>query len=188
MSNPPPSLPLRMSGNQVSSDETIPMSYASKVGSSQSASVSTIQVNTQDNAAVKKANQWQQQRSERRRMLKQASNKVAVVYGNRNNDGNIKLKKAVNTKDVYIRDIDPDITDADIVEYMKSNASQPRFVRQILGKRDGQKKSFKITVIESDFEKVMNADFWPKDIECREWYTAEQLRMMNDAAKENSNT
>ena len=67
---------------------------------------------------------------------------------------------------------------------MKSNGITPRFVRQILGRREGYKRSFKITVNIGDFEKVMTSDFWPEDIECRKWYTQEELKQMNDESSD----
>ena len=99
-----------------------------------------------------------------------------MVKGNRNNDEQCKLRRALDTRDIYIRDIDPDFVEADIKLYMKSSDVNVRAIRQILGRREGQKKSFKITILASDFEKTMNAEFWPKDIECREWYSEQQLR------------
>ena len=63
---------------------------------------------------------------------------------------------------------------------MESNNVKPRAIRQILGKREGQKRSFKITVNCGNYESVMDAAFWPKDVECREWYIYEQLQKMSE--------
>ena len=67
----------------------------------------------------------------------------------------------------------------DVRAYLTSSGIRIRIIRQILGKREGQKKSFKITIPACDYEKVMNDTFWPEGIECRDWLTNEQLMNMD---------
>lgn len=181
-------------------DQTLPMTFASATKSStmirgptafptgqpanqeDSTRIATVTTSTFKAPSPK----WQQQRNERRRILKENAAKVNIVKGNRDSNSECKLKKAQDTRDIYIRDLNPDIDASDVKGYMASNKVTPRGIRQILGKREGQKKSFKITVDFSDFDSVMSAAFWPKDVECREWYTQEQLKRLAEGADETS--
>ena len=157
-------------------DETTPMTYATSLKTSDN----NVQQTIEASASTSRQELWQQQRRDRRRIIKESTRKLEFIKGSKNTGGDTKLRRAIDTKDVYIKDIDPDISDADISSYMKPNGITPRFVRQILGKRDGQKKSFKITLNVDDYQKAMTSDFWPVDIECRQWYTQEELRKINN--------
>ena len=135
--------------------------------------------------------EWEKQRQERRRILREHHDKVKAVTGSRaanaSNSG-VNLRKAVETKDIYIKEIDPDFREDDVKGYLTSNKIKVKWIRQILGKREGQKKSFKITIPACDYDTVMTDTFWPMGIECRQWLTNEQLRKMTEETVDTDDT
>ena len=121
---------------------------------------------------------WQQQKQERRRLLRDVKPKFASVTGTKAMTSH-KIKCAEDVKSIYVREIDSDIEEKDIKTFITDNNIRVLQIRQILGKY-GLKKSFKITVPEKSFAEVMNGDFWPVGIEVREWLTNEQLKALYD--------
>ena len=134
-------------------------------------------------AGTSGSNPWQQQKQERRRLLRTAKDKFNAVTGT-NVDNNHKLKCAVNAKSIYIKEIDHEMQEKNIEEYVSGNGIRVLQIRQILGKYS-IKKSFKVTVPENQFCKVMDGTFWPVGVEVREWLTSEQLRQLSQAAEKN---
>ena len=122
--------------------------------------------------------QWQQQRSERKRLVRNVRQKFTSVTGSRNADAAHKLKGAEKMRSIYIREVDCDMNENDIKGFMSSNKVRVIQIRQILGKF-GLKKSFKVTIPEAAFDEVMIDTFWPRGIEVREWLTTEQLRLLH---------
>ena len=192
--NPLPPLPL-MPQNMASGDELLAASakqqllqpiiqepeasYASKVAASVLRTGQTKGVMNKIELTPK-SSKWLESKRECRRLVKEANNRIKTVTGsdtsNRNN-----IKAAGINRTIYLSKVDKDYTEDDVKSMLAGNDINMKYIRQINGRHGlGLKKSFMIVIPEKDFDTVMNEEFWPEGLECREWLNRDQLKAITE--------
>ena len=63
---------------------------------------------------------------------------------------------------------DEEIIDS-VREYCRDHGIKPVFIRIIPVRYDSNRAGCKLTVVEEDFERVLDDEFWPDNITVREW-------------------
>ena len=82
---------------------------------------------------------------------------------------------ATVNREVYLQGLDLEgcVSEDDIVESVKSycldNGIKPVYIRIIPVRNDQTRVGCKLTVVEEDFERVVDSEFWPDNISAREW-------------------
>ena len=82
---------------------------------------------------------------------------------------------ATVNREVYLQGLDLEgyIDEDDIIESVKSycleNGIKPIYIRIIPVRFDQTRVGCKLTVVEEDFERVIDSEFWPDNISAREW-------------------
>ena len=109
--------------------------------------------------------QWQQQRDERRRRIREAVKTSNVIVGTRTG---ANLQCGYDVRNVFISNVNQRFTDSDIKEYMKAIGKECLKIKQI-SHENATNKSFKVCVKHADIAAVMDPDFWGEGIKCREW-------------------
>ena len=127
-----------------------------------------------------KSSKWLESKRECRRLVKEANNRIKTVTGsdtsNRNN-----IKAAGINRTIYLSKVDKDYTEDDVKSMLAGNDINMKYIRQINGRHGlGLKKSFMIVIPEKDFDTVMNEEFWPEGLECREWLNRDQLKAITE--------
>ena len=111
--------------------------------------------------------EWQLQRAERRKRMRELNSKAKTVIGTQNNPS---ITSVGPTSTIYLHDIDMEVADKSIKELITGKGVQVKQMIQILGRNNrGFHKSFKITIPQDKFDDVMSGDFWPQGVKCREW-------------------
>lgn len=128
---------------------------------------------------------WQQQRSERLRLLKQDQAKkegvrkrkpTPCLQGSANNTV-IKAGKGPS-RDLWIFNVDKDMSDDTLRSYISEGGSkkqntvnirlfEPRY------KAGAESKQFRLTISKNDYDYVYQADFWPVDVSVRRYWLSE---------------
>ena len=82
---------------------------------------------------------------------------------------------ATVNREIYLQGLDLDgcVDEEDIIEsvreYCADRGVKLVYIRVIPVKYDDNRAGCKITVVEDDFERVVDSDFWPDNISSREW-------------------
>jgi hypothetical protein len=109
---------------------------------------------------------WQFQRNQRREPMKQIRENAKSVTGTKA-DSNIKC--AEDIRSIYVCEINQEVTEQAIKDMITENGVPVLQMTQILGRRGGFKKSFKVLIPARCLEQTMTGDFWPTGLKCREW-------------------
>ena len=170
LSLPPPVRTPEASRRDLPSEakDVAPKSYALTAIANSEKLLSAIETTSQSKEN-NNSEDWKIQRNERRRRLReqlQGNNQLRQVTGTK---ANTKVKGIGDVKAIYIYDIDSNFSDSDIREMITSGGVQVKYIKQILGKNGGFKKSFMVLIPQDKFEEVMAAEFWPIGLKCREW-------------------
>ena len=92
------------------------------------------------------------------------------IVGNKRYSGNRVLKSARKVVDLYLGNLDLDVTENEIIEYIKeeTNISVDNFVS--LNSKNPNCKAFKISVSLESRMKLLLPEIWPEGVICRKFY------------------
>ena len=155
---PPPSQPLRDIRNNMSVNSSIP----------ENLDIHAWKQPLKEAGLQTKSNEeWEIQRADRRKRIRELNSKARTVTGNQTNSN---ITSVGPTSAIYVHDIDMDVTDQAIKNLISGKGVHVKQMIQILGRNNrGFLKSFKVVIPSNKFEDVMSAEFWPSGIKCREW-------------------
>ena len=80
------------------------------------------------------------------------------------------FKGVSDTRDLYIGRCDPNVQEKDLVEYVKNNIEIDIINSEVISKTDSNVKSFRISVLPDDAEKLLNAAIWPENVRVRRYF------------------
>jgi len=75
----------------------------------------------------------------------------------------VKRKKIVS---IHVGNIDPDVQESDLYEYLLDNKVKPSNISMYYGRYGS---SARVNVFHTDVDAVMSSDFWPAEITYRKW-------------------
>lgn len=110
--------------------------------------------------------EWQTQRFERRKRIREAIKDSNVVIGTKS--GGVSLECGYDVRNIFVFNVNKRYSESDISESMKKAGTEVIKITQISHK-DATNKSFKICVKRADLITVMDPDYWGEGIKCREW-------------------
>ena len=92
------------------------------------------------------------------------------IVGNKQYSGNRVLKSARKVVDLYLGNLDLDVTENEIIEYVKeeTNISVDNCVS--LNSKNPNCKAFKISVSLESRMKLLLPEIWPEGVICRKFY------------------
>ena len=113
-----------------------------------------------------KQSEWQTQRHERRKRIRDAVKNSRVVVGTKNDSSDLSC--GVEGRNIFVFNVNKKYSDSDLTEFMKASGAEILKIKQI-SHVEATSKSFKVLIRASDFDSVMSAEFWQEGIKCREW-------------------
>lgn len=90
----------------------------------------------------------------------------APIKGNKLNNGSLKTvsKDSVNLSWLFVSGLVPDTNTSEIEGYLKENGVMHCSVEKLLTKKQSVISSFKVGISMEDKTRVLDADFWPRDV------------------------
>ena len=82
------------------------------------------------------------------------------------------VKSAVKIVDVYVGNLDPDVTVEALNDYIKSDIGVKIEKCETLQSRNPHYRSFKLSININDRGKLLSSEVWPEGIICRKYYSA----------------
>ena len=115
------------------------------------------------------ADEWEKQKHERRRELKEklktAQSSARTLIGSSSGGS---VKGSYPAKVVHVGNVDKDVTETILMDHLKSLDIYVFNVRTVSHK-DSYRKSFRVIFKEADLGKVMSSETWGEGISVREW-------------------
>lgn len=105
---------------------------------------------------------WQEQRNRRRRPKN-------TIRGSRQSLG--QFKGVEDTKDLYVGRCHVDTNVNHIIDHIKNEFKMEPIKCEIISNENLRVKSFKVTVLSGEIEKLLHPDSWPKDVRVRKFYS-----------------
>lgn len=102
---------------------------------------------------------------QRRRELKREKRKFLVGK----KQGTTTLKAAQENVELFVFRIHKDVDDAELRDYIERENVDIQEL-ECISHGDAIKKSYKLTIIKENEDKVLNENFWPEGIACRKFY------------------
>ena len=109
--------------------------------------------------------EWQTQRFERRKRIKEAVKDKSIVVGTKTEN---QLECGYDVRSIFVSNVNKKYSEKDMCEWIKEAGAECVRIRQISHK-DATNKSFKVCVKAADYDKVMTPEFWGGGIRCRDW-------------------
>ena len=92
------------------------------------------------------------------------------IVGSKRYSGNRVMKSARKVGDLYLGNLDLDVTEDEIVEYIKDETNISVDACILLNSRNPNCKSFKISVSFESRMKLLSHEVWPEGVICRKFY------------------
>jgi hypothetical protein len=148
------------------------------VGSNGAVQSDNVELVTSSSSSGSETETVDDTRHRKQRKAKRVRNKVLKSSNNQNeantqlkaNNASLRAAPAPTTyKEIYVGNVDPKNTVADVVEHVKQNVCSITLsdVEELYKGQDA--KSFHVKVPDSDYDKVVNST-WPKGIKVRQFY------------------
>ena len=119
------------------------------------------------------------QRSGWRQQLREATNKLQVVVGNKKAEA--KLRGSKPLKQLFVYGLDGSCEADDIQDFLVNNEVQPKQIHRV-SKENWSRASFRITDKEQSVGRMLCPDFWPDKVRCREWVRFAPEKRSDDSA------
>ncbi|ELU16953.1 hypothetical protein CAPTEDRAFT_208027 [Capitella teleta] len=98
--------------------------------------------------------------------VKNATQQLRTVTGKSARDS--ELVGSMPAKHIYVSKLNTDITPDHISDYMRKKNIHVRQTRKV-SKDEWLHGSFKVAINAEDLERVLDEEFWPERVCCREW-------------------
>jgi hypothetical protein len=116
--------------------------------------------------------------------VKNATQQLRTVTGKSARDS--ELVGSMPAKHIYVSKLNTDITSDHISDYMRKKNIHVRQTRKV-SKDEWLHGSFKVAINAEDLERVLDEEFWPERVCCREWLPFIAKNSNGDDPKKNYN-
>ena len=113
---------------------------------------------------MKDAEGFQVSRQDKRRMLREKRKRDAVVSKRQHSS----LRGGHKYADIFVFRVHRDVDGEEVKSFIKDE-DIPVMDFRIISNREARMKSYKVTIRNHDYEKVMDVNFWPDGIACRRY-------------------
>lgn len=165
-------LPSAGSSHGTSNPQSAGPSGASALGDQEGSSTTLQNVNQASYSSALKTKQGpmpapaQKSKPVSRQMVRLATSKLTVVTGKRANTD--VVKGSLPAKHLYVYHVSPCVSMDDLKKHIVQAGVDVRGIRRI-SKEDWLHGAYKVDINAKDMTKVMNEEFWPESVCCREW-------------------
>ena len=87
-------------------------------------------------------------------------------------DGNRMVKSAPRIADIYVGNLDVNVTVEAIVDYVKSDIGVSVEKCEALNSKNPNNSSFKLSLTLENRKKLLDPEAWPEGIICRKFYSS----------------
>ena len=98
------------------------------------------------------------------------------IVGSKKDDGKSNLKSAVRKTDIYLGICSLDTTSDDVKDYILKEINVTIDECVPLNCKDPRCKSFRISLDMRDKDKLLEADVWPEEIMCRQFFHSRKVK------------
>ena len=92
------------------------------------------------------------------------------IIGSKKYQGNRKIKSARNMGDIYLGNLDLDVTETEIINYIKEETDINVNKCEHLVSKNPNCKAFKISVCIESSTALLSPEIWPEGVICRKFY------------------